>query len=134
MNTLTRMIVAVVTGLGLLAGCTAPKSATSIPPYNAPTTVAAPAAAPAKTGPATKFDDGTWVIGTDGDIVPGTYRSTGAKEGLFEFCSVTAYSGDSADGSILSWDTANANEPMRVKLTGKAKSVKASGCETFNKV
>ena len=60
--------------------------------------------------------------------------ATGAKEGIFEFCSVFTYANDTADGSVLALDSANANEPIRIKVSGKVKSVKASGCETFTKV
>jgi hypothetical protein len=35
---------------------------------------------------------------------------------------------------VLEWRNGNANEPIRVKVAGKVKSVKASGCEDFTKV
>jgi hypothetical protein len=116
-----------------------------------PTTAPAPAAAPAPaqplkaadepaeeqpaaaSGPKTSFGDGTWVIGED--IVEGTYKSAGAQEGMFELCSVTTHSDENADSNTtLDWKTANANEPIRLKLSGKVKSVKATGCEDFVKV
>ena len=118
-----------IVGFGVSLGNSKPTAATSAPTISAP----APAvAAPVQNGPATTFGDGTWVVGED--IVPGTYRSTGAKEGIFEFCSVFTYANDTADGSVLALDSANANEPIRIKVSGKVKSVKASGCETFTKV
>jgi hypothetical protein len=43
-------------------------------------------------------------------------------------------SGDTSDSKVIDWLTANANEPMRVNVTGKVKAVKASGCENFVKV
>ena len=87
---------------------------------------------PVKTlGPQTSFGDGTWVVGED--IEPGTYRSTGAEPGMFEFCSVSTHTGDAGDGNVIAWDTANANEPVRIKVSGKVKSVKSSGCATFTK-
>ncbi len=69
------------------------------------------------------------------DVAPGTYRSTGAKEGLFELCSVTTHSDENGDSdTTMDWKTANADEPIRLKLSGKVKSVKATGCENFVKV
>ena len=91
----------------------------------------APAAEPA--GPKSSFGDGTWVVGED--IAPGTYKSPGAQEGMFELCSVTTHSDENADSDkTMDWKTANANEPIRLKLSGKVKSVKATGCEDFTKV
>jgi hypothetical protein len=84
-------------------------------------------------GPQTSFGDGTWVVGED--VVAGTYKSSGAQEGLFELCSVTTHSDENADsGTTLDWKTANANEPIRLKLSGKVKSVKATGCDDIVKV
>ncbi|MGD9527132.1 hypothetical protein [Pseudonocardia sp.] len=96
------------------------------------TTPAAAAAPPVASGPQTSFGDGTWVVGED--IEPGTYKSTGAKPGIIEFCSVTTLAGDTSDSDIIDWVTANANEPVRIKVTGKVKAVKATGCEDFTKV
>jgi hypothetical protein len=90
----------------------------------------APAAA--SSGPKTSFGDGTWVVGED--IVGGTYKSSGAQEGIFELCSVTTLAGDTSDSKVIDWLTANADEPMRLKVSGKVKAVKATGCETFTKV
>ena len=101
----------------------------------APTVAAQPPAQPpaeAKPGPATTFGDGTWVVGED--IQPGTYKSTGARPGIFQVCSVSTHTGDAGDGNVIAWETANgANEPVRIKVD-KAGSVKATGCEVFTKV
>jgi hypothetical protein len=105
----------------------------AVQPFTTPS--AAPvqqAPAPAPSGPKTSFGDGTWVVGED--IVEGTYKSAGAEAGIVELCSVTTLAGDTSDSKIIDWLTANANEPMRVSLTGKVKAVKATGCETFVKV
>lgn len=94
---------------------------------------AAPAAEPASAAPRTSFGDGTWVVGED--IAAGTYRSAGAKEGVFELCSVTTHSDENADADkSLDWKTANVDEPIRLTVSGKVKSVKATGCEDFVKV
>jgi hypothetical protein len=90
----------------------------------------APAAVPS--GPKTSFGDGTWVVGED--IVPGNYRSAGAKEGIFEYCQITTHSDENAESPFLDWKNANANEPIRVKVSGKVKSVEVTGCEDFVKV
>ena len=118
-------------GFGVSLGSSSPSTAKARPNTSTAAPVQSPAAAkPA--GPATSFGPGTWVVGED--IVPGTYKSAGAEEDLFEFCSVITYAGDAADGSIISINSANANEPIRVKVSGKVKSVKTSGCATFVKV
>jgi len=51
-----------------------------------------------------------------------------------DVCSASTHIGDAADGSILDWKTANAGEPVRIKVSGAAKSVEVHGCETFTKV
>jgi hypothetical protein len=86
----------------------------------------------ASSGPRTAFGDGFWVVGEE--IVPGTYKSNGAQAGVFEFCMVTTYAGDDETSNILNIASANADEPMRIKLSGKVKGVKVSGCEDFTKV
>jgi hypothetical protein len=74
----------------------------------------APAAVPA--GPKTSFGDGTWVVGED--IVPGNYKSAGAQSGLFEYCQITTHFDENAESSFLDWKNANADEPIRVKVSG----------------
>lgn len=86
----------------------------------------------ASSGPKTSFGDGTWVVGED--IVPGTYKTGGAVPGMFEYCQITTHSDPNAESSVLDWKNGNADEPIRVKLDGKVKSVKATGCEDFVKV
>jgi hypothetical protein len=98
----------------------------------APAVAAPAAAAPAASGPKTSFGDGTWVVGED--IQPGTYKTAGATAGVMEFCAVSTHSGDTTDSPIIDIASANANEPIRIKVTGKVKAVKASGCEDFVKV
>ena len=99
----------------------------------APTPVDIEPAPAAKPGPATSFDDGTYVVGED--VVAGTYKSAGARTGLFELCTVSTHFDDAAStGTVLDLQVVNANEPVRIKVTAKAKSVKASGCERFEKV
>lgn len=129
-------------GSALSSNSGSAQRSTTTPTYSAPTystggtmpavaTQPAPQAAPA--GPKTTFGDGTWVVGED--IVAGTYKSNGAKQGMFELCSVTTHSDENADSDkTLDWKTANANEPIRLKVAGNVKSVKASGCEDFVKV
>lgn len=87
----------------------------------------------APSGPKTSFGDGTWVVGED--IEPGTYKTAGAREGMFEYCQITTHSDTEADSDkTLDWKNGNANEPIRVKISGKVKSVNATGCEDFVKV
>lgn len=117
-------------------GSTAPTTAAGAPRVVAPAAPIAdgkPPAALSSSGPETSFGDGTYVVGED--VEPGTYKTGGAVAGLFEYCSVTTYSDDVAsDNRAIDWKNGNANEPIRVKLDGRVKSVKASGCEPFEKV
>lgn len=96
------------------------------PTTPAPTTPARPV------GPQTSFGDGTWIVGAD--IEPGTYRSTGAQEGVFEFCSYSRLRDASSDGDTLSWGTANANEPIVIAIKASDGAFKSAGCATFTKV
>ena len=117
-------------GFGVSLGSSNPSTAKTRPGTSSGPAPSSAAAKPA--GPATSFGPGTWVVGED--IVPGTYKSAGAEEDLFEFCSVITYAGDAADGNVIAINSANANEPIRIKVSGKVKSVKTSGCATFTKV
>lgn len=94
----------------------------------------APESEPAKPAdPETSFGDGTYVVGED--IAPGTYRTPGAREGVFEYCQITTHSDENADADkTLDWKNGNAGDPIRVKVGGKVKSVKVTGCEPFTKV
>lgn len=117
------------------AGTAVPTAARAAAPVPASTVAApaqdyTPAAVPA--GPRTSFGDGTWVVGED--IVPGTYKTPGAQHGVFEFCSVTTHSGDTTDSPIVDIAAANADEPIRIKVSGRVKSVEVHGCEDFVKV
>lgn len=118
----------------LIAACgpAQPATRSSVSSSTGSNAVASAPAQAASSGPKTEFGDGTWVVGED--IVAGTYKSSGAKEGFFEFCSVSTYASDTGDGSVIGFDTANANEPIRIKVSGKVRSVKVGGCEPFTKV
>jgi hypothetical protein len=117
--------------LTLLAAtaCSAPQPTTPTrpaqPTYNPPATSEA-------TGPKTTFGDGTWVVGED--IAPGRYRSAGAREGMFEYCQITTHSDLDGESAFMAWENGNAGDPVRVNISGKVKSVKATGCEDFEKV
>lgn len=77
--------------------------------------------------------DGTFLVGTE--VQPGTYRSTGAKEGFFEFCSWTRLRDTTGNsGSTIAFGTANANEPMIVTIQPSDAAFKTSGCEPFVKI
>ena len=102
----------------------APRPTYTAPTYSPPVTVA-PAA------PTTSFGDGTWIVGSD--IQPGTYRSSGAKQGLFELCSATTKSGASSNSDTIDWVTANANEPVVIEIGPGVKAFEVSGCEPFTK-
>lgn len=94
--------------------------------------VAAPTTVVAHQGPQTSFGEGTWIVGVD--IEPGTYRSTGAKEGLFEFCSYKRLKEPTSDSDSLSWGTANANEPIVIAIKPTDGAFQSSNCDTFTKV
>jgi hypothetical protein len=116
------------------ATTTAPRATYAKPTHTPPPTTAAPAptAAAAPASPRTSFGDGTWIVGTD--IEPGTYRSSGATPGFFEFCSATTRSGASSNSDMIDWVTANANEPVVIEIGPKVKAFDVSGCEPFVKV
>jgi hypothetical protein len=74
-------------------------------------------------------------VGGRRDIVAGTYKTPGARGGIFEYCQITTHSDTTADSdTTLDWKNGNANEPIRVDISGKVKSVNATGCEPFTKV
>ncbi len=104
-----------------------PPAATPTAARQAPAPAPTSAVAPATLG----IGDGTWLIGSD--MQPGTYRSTGAKQGLFEFCSWSTKAGPSSNSDILDFGTANANEPMIVAIDSKVKAFTTSNCEPWTK-
>ena len=96
------------------------------------TVPAVPAAAPAQSAaasPAGTIPQGEWMVGAE--VAPGKYRSTGAEPGLFELCSATT---KDANGQVIDWKTANAGEPVLLKVTSKAATVQNVGCEPFVKI
>jgi hypothetical protein len=107
-----------------------PATTTTRVPTPVTTTAAAPVVA---VGPKTSFGEGTWVVGEE--IEPGTYRTTGAAGGFIDYCQVTTYSDEAASSDkLLDLRNGNADEPIRIKISGKVKSVTMSGCEDFVKV
>jgi hypothetical protein len=111
---------------------TAPKEVATVEPAPVVTTKA-PAAPPVEAKPpaepavATSFGDGSYEVGVD--VAPGKYKSTGATEGLFEFCSVST---KNSKGDTVDWETANANEQVLITIK-RGQTVEASGCEEFRK-
>lgn len=100
----------------------------SAPTYTAPTYTAQSAA---EAVPSEGIGDGTHIIGQD--MEPGTYRSTGAKQGLFEFCHWATKSGASSNSDTVDFGTANANEPMVVEIGKNVKAFESSNCEPWIK-
>jgi len=105
---------------------------------NTPRIIATPA--PSPTGavetrapsPTGTIGEGTYIVGVD--IEPGTYRSTGAKKGLFEFCSWRTLAGPSDNSDIIDIGSANADEPMVVEIGPEVKAFKSSNCEPWQRV
>jgi hypothetical protein len=104
----------------------APSTVATVAPAPVVTTKA-PAKPPAEPALATSFGDGTYEVGVD--VAPGKYRSSGATEGLFEFCNVST---TNSKGDTVDWNTANANEQVLITLK-LGQTVEASGCEQFRK-
>lgn len=104
----------------------APSTVATVAPAPVVTTTT-PAKPPAEPALATSFGDGTYEVGVD--VAPGKYKSSGASEGLFEFCSVST---TNSQGHTVDWDTANANEQLLITLK-LGQTVEASGCEQFRK-
>jgi hypothetical protein len=116
------------------------RSATNASPPTAPTAPVTaaqaqqPASAPEQSSPSGPdfsegIPEGTWSV--PDQVAPGKYRSTGAKEGLFEMCMVST---SSENGNVLDLDSGNAGEQVQITVTSKAAEFKNSGCEPFVKV
>jgi hypothetical protein len=113
------------------------RSATNASPPSVPATAAQaqqPASAPEQSSPSEPdfsegIPEGTWSV--PDQVSPGKYRSTGAKEGLFEMCMVST---SSENGNVLDLDSGNAGEQVQITVTSKAAEFKNSGCEPFVKV
>lgn len=77
------------------------------------------------------IEEGMWLVGTD--VPSGTYRTAGAAEGLFQFCTWTVRSGEGADSDIVDFNTSGkTNEPGRVVLK-KGQVFETSGCQKWVK-
>lgn len=126
------VLIAVVANTGSQYPSTVTPTVPKTPAVSIVTPEPARAVTPTQAGPQTSFGDGTWVVGED--IVAGTYKTPGAAPGVTDFCAVTTHAGDTTDSPILNIASANANEPIRLKLSGNVKSVEAHGCEPFTKV
>ena len=62
-------------------------------------------------------------------MAPGKYKSSGATEGIFEFCSVST---KNSEGDMIDWETSNANEQVLITIK-RGQTMEASGCEEFRK-
>lgn len=110
------------------ASSTAARPTTSWPvPDTTKPTPAAPAAA-AEPDLSAGIPEGEWSV--PDQVKPGQYRSTGAKQGIFELCSATTRD---AAGNVLDWKTANAGEQVLITVSSKAATFSNTGCETFVK-
>lgn len=131
--------------IGSLNGGSTPASTTSAAATTAPApvipaaTVApvvpapAPVPVPAPAPPAPKgIGDGTHIVGTD--IERGTYRSSGAEPGLFEFCYWTTKAGASSNSKIIDMGSANADEQQVVEIGSGVKAFESNGCAPWTKV
>ncbi|MFH8717251.1 hypothetical protein [Streptomyces zaomyceticus] len=97
-------------------------------------TAAAPTSEPAA-APATRaakpagYRDGDYIIGED--IPPGTYQSTGAQAGVFEFCMVSTK--PTADGVMPQLRSGNKDERIIITITAKDGVLSISGCEPLTR-
>lgn len=107
-------------------------SASDVPTASAPS-VKTPAVTTADAGSNEEepsgIGSGTFIVGQD--IQPGTYKSAGAEEGMFEFCSWSIQKGPNTNSGILDFGTANANEQMVVKIGKNAGAFTSSNCEPW---
>ena len=80
------------------------------------------------TTPVNEFPNGDYVVGKD--IPPGTYETSGAKSGLFEYCDVqTDGKGPGGDG-FGQWKNASAaGERIIITLTEADGTLSINGCE-----
>jgi len=145
----TLYVVLGITTLGMFGGC-ASHSASATPavqppapmsapiptpiPVPAPAAPAAPVEAPAPVEQTDKLPAGTFSNGDyeiPSEMPRGKYKTTGDKQGIFEFCSATVY-GDVAGEKILKIESTNdgpailvvGKDAKRVDLTGDCQWVK----------
>lgn len=86
--------------------------------------------APPAEAPSGTIPPGSWLVPSE--VAPGRYRSTGAPEGLIEYCQITT---EDATGKVLEWkNTGAAGAPVLVTVSKNAATVTNSGCATFTKV
>jgi hypothetical protein len=105
-----------------------PSAPVAAPQAQQPASVPEPSA-PSEPDFSRGIPEGTWSV--PDQVAPGKYRSTGAKEGLFEMCMVST---SSENGNVLDLDSGNAGEQVQITVTSKAVEFKNSGCEPFVKV
>lgn len=72
-----------------------------------------------------QYDDGDYIVGED--IPAGTYTTSGAESGLFEFCTVTTE--PTSDSKFPQLKSANADERIIITLTKQDGVVTIQGCE-----
>jgi len=79
--------------------------------------------------PEAPFGDGDHLVGAD--VKPGTYRSTGASEGLVDLCMVSVLDGD---GNVLDMKSGNGDSDVIIKVSASGDVVSVTGCEPFKRV
>lgn len=75
------------------------------------------------------FGDGDHFVGKD--IKPGTYRSTGASEGLIDLCIASVLD---KDGDVLEMKSGNGDSPVIIEVAASGDVVSVTGCKPFARV
>ncbi len=79
----------------------------------------------------TTYGDGTYLVGED--LKPGTYRSAGAAEGMFQLCSWSIKTSDDQDARIVDIGTAGElTDRQRVKLKA-GQAFETNGCAPWER-
>jgi hypothetical protein len=88
-----------------------------------------PTPAPRKVAEPLKFGDGTYLVGDE--IPAGTYKTPGASESAFQFCSWNVRSGEGSDADYLDGGVADkTKQQQRVKLK-RGQVFDSQGCQDW---
>lgn len=126
--------------LGIIGNATSgqtPRQPTTATVPSAPSAPAAQQQAPAVVGEqepsgvdlSQGIPDGQYLV--PDEVAPGRYRSSGAKAGIFELCSVST---KGKDGHVIDWKTGNKGEQVLITVTKDADTIEIAGCEPLQKV
>lgn len=98
----------------------------------APSKTPDPGVRPSSAKANSTIGEGMWLVGTD--VPAGTYKTSGAKSGLIQFCTWTVHAREGSDAEILDFGSSDKTTEQGRVVLKKGQVFDTSGCQEWNRV